>query len=109
MGDPVNEHFMLKHTKDGGETWHAINMTHFPGIEKDEIAFAASGNTLITNRQNELYFVTDGNQAAIYQYNYKTKTSHKTQLPLYSKEKTSGAYSVAFNSKSDLFLSLIHI
>ncbi|WP_349287904.1 hypothetical protein [Pseudoalteromonas sp. BZB3] len=94
---------MLKHTKDGGETCHAINMTHFPEIEKDEIAFAASGNTLISDRQNEIYFATGGNQAAIYQYNYKTKTSHKTQLPLYSKEKTSGAYSVAFNSKSDLF------
>ncbi|MFY8299933.1 WD40/YVTN/BNR-like repeat-containing protein [Pseudoalteromonas sp. SS15] len=103
MGDPVNEHFMLKRTKDGGETWHTIDMTHFPEIEKDEIAFAASGNTLITNRQNELYFATGGNQAAIYKYNYKTKTSNKIQLPLHSKGNTSGVYSVAFNSKNDLF------
>lgn len=103
MGDPVKEHFMLKRTKDGGETWHTIDMTHFPEIEKSEIAFAASGNTLITNRQNEIYFATGGNQAAVYRYNFKTKTSNKTQLPLHSKGSTSGAYSVAFNSKSDLF------
>ena len=86
-----------------GKVWMSLVLTHFPEIEKDEIAFAASGNTLITNRQNELYFATGGNQAAIYKYNYKTKMSNKIQLPLHSKGSTSGAYSVAFNSKGDLF------
>jgi len=103
MGDPVKQHFTLKRTQDGGKTWSTIDMRGLPDKHKDEIAFAASGNTLLTSSQQQVLFASGGKQAAVYQISNEANLGSKITLPLHDKTATSGAYAISENHKGDLF------
>lgn len=103
MGDPVHQHFMIKRTTDGGSSWHTVDMAEFPKRTHNEIAFAASGNTLFALKPQQIVFATGGKQANIYHFNHETNISRKTSVSLHSQTDTSGTYSIAKNNKGDLF------
>lgn len=103
MGDPITHHFLIRKTVDGGKTWFGIDLSHLPIKNQDEIAFAASGNTLITTDLDSAIFVTGGKQAFIYLKPSDQMNWTKQALPLHSKTPTSGAYSLSSNNKGDIF------
>lgn len=60
VGDPINRHFVLLETKDGGNTWQELDTTKTPHAMEGEAVFAASGTSLRCWGKNEFGFVTGG-------------------------------------------------
>ena len=60
VGDPVNGHFVLLETTDGGQSWSRIPDSNIPPALAGEGAFAASGTALITCGSNNAWFGTGG-------------------------------------------------
>lgn len=46
VGDPINGHFLLLQTNDGGETWQQLDTSKTPKAMEGEAVFAASGTSL---------------------------------------------------------------
>jgi photosystem II stability/assembly factor-like uncharacterized protein len=63
IGDPINGHFVLLETNNGGETWQALDTTKTPQAITGEAVFAASGTSLRCWGKNEFGFVTGGASA----------------------------------------------
>lgn len=63
VGDPINNHFVLLQTNDGGETWYELDTTQTPIAMEGEAVFAASGTSLRCWGKNEFGFVTGGKVA----------------------------------------------
>jgi photosystem II stability/assembly factor-like uncharacterized protein len=63
VGDPINGHFVLLETNNGGETWQALDTTKTPKAITGEAVFAASGTSLRCWGKNEFGFVTGGASA----------------------------------------------
>jgi hypothetical protein len=60
VGDPINGHFVLLQTNDGGETWQEWDSSRTPEAMEGEAVFAASGTSLRCWGENEFGFVTGG-------------------------------------------------
>ncbi|WDE12684.1 WD40/YVTN/BNR-like repeat-containing protein [Thalassomonas haliotis] len=103
LGDPVDGHFVIEHTRDQGKSWQRVNPEHLPAIQENEIAFAASGNTLLADKNKEIWFTTGGLSAFVYHSKDLGASWQKQPLPLYQKTKTAGPYALAFNSQNRLF------
>ena len=101
MGDPISDQFMIMTTKDGGESWQS--QTNVPKLEQKEAAFAASGQTLIINREM-VWFTSGGLQASVYQSRDRGHHWQKQAVPLYKGTQTAGGYSLATNSQGRLFV-----
>lgn len=60
VGDPINRHFVLLETNNGGQTWQELDTTKTPKAMEGEAVFAASGTSLRCWGKNEFGFVTGG-------------------------------------------------
>lgn len=60
FSDPINGHFYIIKTKDGGKTWLPVNPENIPSNQEGEAAFAASGTSLIVSGKNNVYICTGG-------------------------------------------------
>ncbi|WP_281555944.1 YCF48-related protein [Thalassomonas sp. RHCl1] len=103
LGDPVGGHFVIEHTRDQGKSWQRIDPTRLPAIQENEIAFAASGNTLIAAGTKDIWFATGGLSAFAYHSNDLGASWQKQPLPLHQTTKTAGPYALAVNNKNQLF------
>ena len=103
LGDPVGRHFVIEHTRDQGNSWQRIDPARLPPINQDEVAFAASSNTLIATGKNNIWFATGGLSAFVYHSSDSGMHWQKQPLPLYQATKTAGPYALAVNSKQQLF------
>lgn len=92
MGDPIKNKFLLLETKNGGDSWTAIDG---PDAIKDQAAFAASGTCLVVH--DKITIVTGGCSAEIIS---KTQSGWKhTTLPILHGQSSQGAFSVTANNK----------
>lgn len=64
VGDPVNGHFVLLETSDGGNSWSRMDPRGIPAALPGEGAFAASGTALITCGPNDAWLGTGGGARA---------------------------------------------
>ena len=103
LGDPVGGHFVVDYTQDQGKTWQRIPTKNFPATDANEVAFAASGNTLIATDKNNIWFATGGLSAYVYYSADAGISWQKQPLPLYQATKTAGPYALAINSKQQIF------
>lgn len=103
LGDPVDGHFVIRLTQDQGKTWQRIEPSKLPPMLADEAAFAASGNTLITGKLGEIYWLTGGKSASVYRSTDFGDSWQKSRVPLYQQTATAGGYALAINSQQQLF------
>lgn len=101
VGDPINGHFVLLETKDGGDTWQELDTTKTPRAMEGEAVFAASGTSLRCWGKDEFGFVTGG---------VTCKLIHKTSNNIiwnpirFTHGKSSqGAFGIAVNKKARFF------
>jgi photosystem II stability/assembly factor-like uncharacterized protein len=62
FGDPVDGHFMLLATDDGGRSWNRLPPSATPPVLPNEAAFAASNTCLVTRGRSSAWFVTGGGE-----------------------------------------------
>lgn len=60
VGDPVNGHFVMLQTEDGGHTWKELDTAVTPRAKTGEAIFAASGTSLRCWDKERFAFVTGG-------------------------------------------------
>jgi len=104
MGDPINNRFVVFETFDRGLNWKQKEYSKSPLARAGEAAFAASGSCIRINnsgllRNNELMIVSGGTQASMMHALSTGKKWLEQQLPLVQGTTSSGAFSVATDSK----------
>jgi len=99
MGDPQKACFSVIKTNDGGETWQKIECSQMPNAEPGEAAFAASNSNLYLI-ENEVWFVTGGKQARVFQSVDSGLTWEAHNTPIVSGEQMTGIYALDFYDKN---------
>jgi photosystem II stability/assembly factor-like uncharacterized protein len=64
LGDPVNGHFQLLMTDDGGANWRSLPTKDLPAALPDEGCFAASGSCIVAHGTQDVWFATGGAKTA---------------------------------------------
>jgi photosystem II stability/assembly factor-like uncharacterized protein len=94
VGDPVDGHFVILTTSDGGMTWQHEKG---PAGYKDEGAFAASGSCITTRGVREVWFGTGGPDGSrVFHSTDGGKSWSVAKTPLRTGT-TSGVFSLAFS------------
>lgn len=97
MSDPVDGHFYLVATNDGGETWNEISIDRMPPALPGEGAFAASGSCLTLGGTTDVWFVTGGASAArVFHSSDRGRSWTVTDSPLRAGSAPKGIFSIAF-------------
>lgn len=99
LSDPVNGQFKLLATNDGGASWKPLLPKELPAAREREGAFAASGSCLITQGENDAWFVTGGAKARVFHSADRGKTWSVQETPIASGEESAGAFSIAFRDR----------
>lgn len=104
VGDPINGHFLLMETKDGGNTWKEWDSMQTPEAMDGEAVFAASGTSLRCWGRNEFGFVTGGAVSRLVRSNFKCSFSQSDTLLILQGKQSQGAFSFYKLKKSWLFV-----
>jgi photosystem II stability/assembly factor-like uncharacterized protein len=96
LGDPINGHFTLLRTDDGGAHWTPIPADSIPPSLPNEAAFAASGTALATCGANDAWFAT-GLASAARVFITHDRGLHWTtvETPVTAATSTKGIFSLA--------------
>ena len=92
LGDPVNGHFVVLTTSDGGESWHREKT---PGALPNEGAFAASNSCLIVRGARKAWFGTVG--ARVFHSTDGGATWSVAKTPVRNDGASAGIFSLAFS------------
>lgn len=96
LGDPVNGSYQLLHTEDG-RTWTPLVPKTMPKALATEGAFAASGTCLVTQGENDAWFVTGGGpKARVFHTTDRGRNWTVQETPLLGGADSAGAFSIAF-------------
>lgn len=104
LGDPVDGYFVIYKTTDGGNTFRRIGKHKIPAQNKEEAAFAASGNTLLVGKGGKAWFTSGGDGAYVYSSTDFGESWQKEAVPIHDKTTTAGGYSLALNGKGQVFV-----
>jgi photosystem II stability/assembly factor-like uncharacterized protein len=96
MSDPVNGHFVIVATDNGGRTWTDVPATNIPAAKAGEGGFAASGTCIVAQGLVKAWFVTGGAVARVFRSNDRGRTWMVTVAPITSGAESSGVFSIAF-------------
>ena len=97
VGDPVDGHFMLYTTKDGGLTWQRVPPAKLPAALEKEGAFAASNSCLTVHGDANVWFATGGAAIArVFRSTDRGETWQVAEAPLHPAKASTGIFSLAF-------------
>lgn len=99
FGDPIYGIMKLLTTKDGGETWQDISAKANVTLKDGEAAFAASGTTIRTFKNN-VYIATGGKHSRLWTSTDKAKTWSVQNIDIIKGEASTGAFSIAIGTKT---------
>lgn len=101
FSDPVNRHFLLIVTDDGGENWRRIPARYIPLPLKGEAGFAASGTCVAVQGTSNAWFCTGGGAARVIGTTDGGKTWKAFRTPILSGQPSEGIFGVAFYDASN--------
>lgn len=93
IGDPLQEHFMLLHTQNGGRQWDTAPLQQRPPALKGEAIFAASASNLHLLPNGDAWFITGGDTAR--SIRYRQGRWEASALPVTQGAPSRGAFSMA--------------
>jgi photosystem II stability/assembly factor-like uncharacterized protein len=97
MSDPVDGHYLLISTSDGGTNWKPIVSNQMPAAKGGEAAFAASGTCLVTQGKNNVFLVSGGTDARVFRSSDRGLTWLVSDTPIVKGSAGSGIFSIALN------------
>ncbi|MFT3882048.1 MAG: YCF48-related protein [Gemmatales bacterium] len=101
MSDPVKGYYRIIVTDDGGNKWKPLPTTNMPPALPNEGAFAASGTCLITQGENDAWFVTGGAKVArVFHSKDRGFTWTVSETPILAGKESAGIFSIAFKDSS---------
>lgn len=96
VGDPINGHFVILTTNNGGLSWLEPDTSQTPAAAEGEAVFAASGTSLQCWGNNQYGFVSGGIRSRLYRF---TGTKWKTvNLKIKQGNPSSGAFTLSNKS-----------
>ena len=98
MSDPVDGHYVLIETLDGGAKWTEIKSNDLPAAKDGQAAFAASGTCLIAQGGGMAYLVSGGTDAVVFRsYDYGRSWA-SAPTPIVKGTQGSGIFSIAMRN-----------
>jgi photosystem II stability/assembly factor-like uncharacterized protein len=89
IGDPIDGHFFIARTFDGGSSWTEMEVSRTPRADSGEACFAASGTNIRALDRDEAVFISGGTRSRLF---IRDKAIN---LPIIQGKETTGANSVA--------------
>jgi photosystem II stability/assembly factor-like uncharacterized protein len=102
FSDPVDGHFVIIRTADGGATWQPIPRENMPPALPGEAAFAASGSSITTFGTNHVWIATGGSAARVFHSSDRGMTWSVAATPIMSGPPSAGIFSVYATSAQNL-------
>ena len=97
LSDPVDNHFALFITEDGGVTWKQIPPSALPPSLPNEGGFAASNSCLTLQGEKNVWFASGGAKVArVFRSNDRGKSWLVAETPMHPANASSGIFSLAF-------------
>jgi photosystem II stability/assembly factor-like uncharacterized protein len=97
FSDPVDGHFLLWITNDGGDSWQELHPESMPPALPNEGAFAASGTAIAVAGKNDVWFGTGGaNVARVFHSADRGKHWAVSEVPIAAGKASAGVFGVAF-------------
>jgi photosystem II stability/assembly factor-like uncharacterized protein len=90
IGDPINGHFFLAVTANGGDSWKDVPSALLPAADSGEACFASSGTNIRARNGNSACFISGGRRSRLF-----FKGSTVIDLPIIQGKESTGANSVA--------------
>ena len=88
IGDPMNNHFFIQRTFDGGKTWHSTPENNRSLADSGEACFASSGTNIRKLTKSEAVFITGGLSSHLF------IRDQKIPLPIIQGTQSTGANSI---------------
>ncbi|GAB3692855.1 oxidoreductase [Spirosoma flavus] len=96
FSDPVEGHWFMLTTDDGGQTWQQISPSSLPPMQSNEAAFAASGTSLVVQGKRNVWIASGGGTTPrVFRSVDRGQTWDVTAVPLPSGEAT-GLFGMQF-------------
>ena len=97
LGDPVDGHFMVYTTENGGETWQRVAPDKLPEAPPNEGAFAASNSCLAVEGISDAWFATGGGPTArIFRSTNRGESWFVFNTPVRPTNASTGIFSLVF-------------
>jgi photosystem II stability/assembly factor-like uncharacterized protein len=96
FSDPVDGHFFLITTNDGGDSWQRVPVKNIPAPLPGEAGFAASGTCITVQGKTNAWFCTGGGAARVFRSRDKGNTWTAADTPIISGKSSQGCFSVVF-------------
>ena len=95
LGDPVDGHFPIFVTSNGGKSWRRLAKDRIPKAKEGQSIFAASNSSLFLDAKNQkVYFVTGGGANELIEVSLKSAKPIAKKLPGLATGPTAGAFSL---------------
>ncbi len=100
FSDPVDGHFVLWSTTDGGDRWQELHPDTMPAALPNEGAFAASGTAIAVAGKNDVWFGTGGASVSrVFHSSDRGKHWTVSEVPIVAGKASAGVFGVAFKDK----------
>lgn len=96
LADPIRERFLILQTQDGGETWTELPANQRPAATPGEVAFAASGTSLVVRASGTAWLGTGGTVAQVLRRDSFNGGWIPVATPLLAGQASGGVFSLAF-------------
>ena len=104
LGDPVDGHFVLLETSDGGSSWKRSSALTPPALA-GEGAFAASGTAMIACGSHDAWFATGGASVSrVFHTSDAGRTWSVAQTPVAAGSAPAGIFSIACSDSRHLIV-----
>jgi photosystem II stability/assembly factor-like uncharacterized protein len=99
LSDPVDGHFFLLTTNDGGTSWTRVPPERLPPTLPGEAAFAASGTCLTVDGESNVWIGTGGAATArVFHSTDRGRTWSVADTPVHAGNASSGVFALAFRN-----------
>jgi photosystem II stability/assembly factor-like uncharacterized protein len=101
--DPIQGHFLIFITSDGGLSWQALS--HLPAAFAGEACFAASGSCIQTGTGGNVWIGTGGSHARLLHSGNYGITWEAFEVPMIQGKASQGIFSVCFSDSKNGMVS----